>query len=78
MITLYFFFLLFVMTACLAVIIFAPLTDIKTNDTFVENPEFIIINWGKKISPKQEAQWMINELKPLNKVPLAVRSGLSC
>lgn len=44
MITLYFFFLLFVMTACLAVIIFAPLTDIKTNDTFVENPEFIIIN----------------------------------
>lgn len=44
MITLYFFFLLFVMTACLAVIIFTPLTDIKTNDTFVENPEFIIIN----------------------------------
>lgn len=59
-------------------IIFAPLTDITINDTFGENPAFVTINWGKKINPNRKAQWMINELKPLNTEPPAVRSALSC
>lgn len=52
-----------IMTICITAIIFAPLADIKINDTFGENPEFITINWGKKINRSREAWRMINELK---------------